>query len=604
MKAGRRWLRLGGLLLALSLLGAAEINPARYLEHVKYLASPELKGRGTGTAELDQAADYIARQFQAAGVKPMAEGGYFQLFPVTTNARLGSRNSFEVSDGERKTTLRFKEDFLPLNFSGSGALSGQMVFVGYGITAPEYHYDDYAGVDVQGKIVVALRHEPQEFDEKSVFAGRLYTEHAQFWSKAVNAKMHGARGVILLADRANHRGEADELEKFGRTAGPVDAGIVFVQVKAAVADAWFERAGKSLDQLQEAIDQDLKPRSFTFPERLEVRANVELEREIKTVRNVSAWLPGETAEYVVIGAHYDHLGLGEQSSLAPSQVGTPHLGADDNASGAAGVIELARWFAGRGKPKRGVVFLAFAGEELGLLGSSYWANNPQLSLADAVAMINLDMIGRPRDGKIYIGGTATGTTFKALLEDTVSKFKLNADFSGSSDAGSSDHTSFIAKQVPALFFFSGLHGDYHKPSDTWDKIDPTASAEVLRAVAEVAQTLIDAPERPRFVKPAAPATGRVGGEGGARPWFGSVPDFGEAKEAKGVKFADVQAGSPAQKAGLRPGDILIEFDGKPIQNLYDFTYALRARKAGDEVAVKVLREGQTVEAKVVLTQRK
>jgi len=604
MTPRRRWLRLFGLLLALSLLGAADINPARYLEHVKYLASPELKGRGTGTAELDQAADYIARQFQAAGVKPMAEGGYFQLFPVTTNARLGSRNSFEVSDGERKTTLRFKEDFLPLNFSGSGALSGQMVFVGYGITAPEYHYDDYAGVDVQGKIVVALRHEPQEFDEKSVFAGRLYTEHAQFWSKAVNAKMHGARGVILLADRANHRGEADELEKFGRTAGPVDAGIVFVQVKAAVADAWFERAGKSLDQIQEAIDQDLKPRSFTFPERLEVRANVELEREIKTVRNVSAWLPGETAEYVVIGAHYDHLGLGEQSSLAPSQVGTPHLGADDNASGAAGVIELARWFAGRGKPKRGVVFLAFAGEELGLLGSSYWANNPQLSLADAVAMINLDMIGRPRDGKIYIGGTATGTTFKALLEDTVSKFKLNADFSGSSDAGSSDHTSFIAKQVPALFFFSGLHGDYHKPSDTWDKIDPTASAEVLRAVAEVAQTLIDAPERPRFVKPAAPATGRVGGEGGARPWFGSVPDFGEAKEAKGVKFADVQAGSPAQKAGLRPGDILIEFDGKPIQNLYDFTYALRARKAGDEVAVKVLREGQTVEAKVVLTQRK
>jgi len=604
MKAGRRWLRLGGLLLALSLLGAAEINPARYLEHVKYLASPELKGRGTGTAELDQAADYIARQFQAAGVKPMAEGGYFQLFPVTTNARLGSRNSFEVSDGERKTTLRFKEDFLPLNFSGSGALSGQMVFVGYGITAPEYHYDDYAGVDVQGKIVVALRHEPQEFDEKSVFAGRLYTEHAQFWSKAVNAKMHGARGVILLADRANHRGEADELEKFGRTAGPVDAGIVFVQVKAAVADAWFERAGKSLDQIQEAIDQDLKPRSFTFPERLEVRANVELEREIKTVRNVSAWLPGETAEYVVIGAHYDHLGLGEQSSLAPSQVGTPHLGADDNASGAAGVIELARWFAGRGKPRRGMLFLAFAGEELGLLGSSYWANHPQLPLADAVAMINLDMIGRPRDGKIYIGGTATGTTFKPLLEDTVSKFKLNADFSGSSDAGSSDHTSFIAKQVPALFFFSGLHGDYHKPSDTWDKIDPAASAEVLRAVAEVAQTLIDAPERPRFVKPAAPATGRVGGEGGARPWFGSVPDFGEAKEAKGVKFADVQAGSPAQKAGLRPGDILVEFDGKPIQNLYDFTYALRARKAGDEVMVKVLREGQTVQAEVVLTQRK
>jgi len=603
MKPRRDWLRLLPLALALSLLSAAEIEPGRYLEHVKYLASPELKGRGTGTAELDRAADYIAQQFRAAGLKPLPGDSYFQSFPVTTNARLGERNRFGYTANGQKKAVTFKDEFLPLNFSASGELSGPLVFAGYGITAPEYHYDDYAGLDAKDKLVVLLRHEPQEFDEKSVFAGRLFTEHAQLWSKAVNAKMHGARGVILVADRLNHRGEADELEKFGRAAGPVDAGIVFVQVKASVADAWFQQAGQNLDEIQEAIDKELKPRSFAFPEKLRVSLTADLERELRTVQNVAGYLPGETPEYVIIGAHYDHLGLGEQNSMAPSQVGTAHMGADDNASGTAGVIELARWFVGRQKLKRGAVFLAFAGEEIGLLGSSFWANHPQLPLANAVAMINLDMIGRPREAKIYIGGVGTGSTFKAVLEQSVSKYKLNADLSGTSEIGASDHVSFTSKQVPALFFFSGLHGDYHKPSDTWEKIDAPAAVEVLRAVAEVAQRLIDAPERPLFVKSAAPPPpGRVGGQGGARPWFGSVPDF--AQTGKGVKFADVQAGSPAQKAGLRAGDLLIEFGGKPIQNLYDFQYALSAHKAGEEVAVKVLREGQTIETKVLLTARK
>ena len=592
------------LLVALSLLGAADIDPSRYLGYVKQLASPELKGRGTGTPELEKAADYLAREFQAAGLKPLSGDRFFQPFPVTTNARLGARNQVEVRDGAQQRALKPQEDFLPLNFSASGTAAGPVVFAGYGITAPEYNYDDYAGLDVKDKFVVVLRHEPQEYDEKSVFAGRLFTEHAQFWSKAVNAKMRGARGVILVTDRTNHRGEADELEKFGRAAGPTDAGIVFVQVKAALADAWFQPAGQSLEELQEAIDKDLKPRSFAFPETLRLSATVDLEREIRTVRNVAGYLAGRTPEYVVIGAHYDHLGLGEQHSLAASQAGTPHPGADDNASGAAGLIELARWFAARPQPKRGVLFLAFAGEELGLLGSSFWANNPQLPLAHAVAMINLDMIGRPREGKIYIGGVGTGSTFKALLEEAVPKHKLNADYSGSSEVGSSDHSSFTSKQVPALFFFSGLHSDYHKPSDTWDKIDAPAAAEVLRVVAEVAEKLSDAPDRPQFIRAAAPSPpGRVGGErSGARPWFGSVPDFGETP--KGVKFADVQEGSPAQKAGLRAGDILIEFDGKPIGNLYDFQYALSAHQAGDEVTVKVWRGEQTIEARVRLTQRK
>jgi len=600
MPSKLRFLALAVLIAALG-LWAADIDANRYLGDVKYLASPELKGRGTGTPGLEKAAKYIEKQFRAAGLQPVA-GDYFQRFPVTTNARLGSHNHFEYAGNGRKKTLKLQQDFLPFNFSSSGKLTGRLVFAGYGITAPEYHYDDYAGLDVKDKIVVVLRHEPQENDEKSVFMGKLLTGHAQFWSKAVNAKRHGAVGVLLVADRANHRGDPDGLEKFGRAAGPIDAGIPFVQVKTATVEEWLSAAGKNLEQFAAAIDKDLKPQSFALPDSIQVSATVELKREVKTVRNVAGYLPGQTEEYVILGAHYDHLGLGQQYSLAPSQVGKTHPGADDNASGTAGVIELARWFGAEPKQKRGILFLAFAGEELGLLGSRYYVDHPELPQEKAVAMINLDMIGRLRDRKVYIGGVRTGTTFQALLEETLPKHRLKADFSGGMDVGSSDHTSFTSKQIPALFFFSGLHGDYHKPSDTWDKIDAPDAAELLRAVADIAGRLSNEPGRPEFVKVEPPKAGpSAGGGAGYGAWFGSVPDFGETP--KGVKFADVTAGSPAAKAGLRGGDVLIEFDGAPVQNLYDFTYALRARKPGDAVVVKVLRGGQTITAKVVLGQR-
>src|SRR5574340_1152524 len=569
--------------------GTAALDPARYVADVKYLASPELGGRGTGTPGLEKAAEYIAAQFRSLGLKTVNNGEYMQAFNVTTNATLGPGNHLAWTAAGVTHTLKFQEEFIPFNFSSKAALSGPVVFVGYGITAPEYHYDDYAGVDVKDKVVVLLRHEPQEFDEKSVFAGKVYTEHAQFFSKASNAKMHGARGVILVMDRGNHPGSEDSLESFSRSVGPADAGIPFAQVKAAVADQWFALAGKKLEDIQKQIDNDLRPQPFAFPD-LRLDGSLDLERAIKTVHNVAAYLPGETDEYLVIGAHYDHLGLGEQFSMAPSQAGTVHPGADDNASGTAGVIGLARWFAAQPKAKRGILFLTFAGEELGLLGSSYYVNHPDLPMGKAVAMINMDMIGRIREGKVFVGGTGSGTTLKALVEGIAAKHpELKLDYSDVGGYGSSDHTSFTTKQVPVLFFFSGLHGDYHKPSDTWDKIDGAAAARLLTLVSEVATRLADAPDRPGFVK-VAPPPSMGGGGPGYGAYFGSVPDFGEG--VKGVKFADVREGSPAAQAGLKGGDILVEFDGKPVQNLYDFTYVLRTKKPGDEVKVKVLRDGK------------
>ena len=585
----------------------AKIDPNLYLNDVKYLASPELKGRATGSPELETAAGFIARKFREFGLKPANGKKYLQSFSVTTSARLGPQNRFTFTENGHPTALQSARDYVPLTFSSTGKFGGTVVFAGYGITAPEFHYDDYAGLDVKGKVVLVLRHEPQENDEKSVFNGKALTVHAQFVNKAANAKMHGAVGLILIDDHANHPSEPWELVKFGSTEGPKDAGLAIVEVKEEAVDGWFKDAGKSLEKIEAEIDKDLKPQSFAFPDTIRVNGQVDIQHVVKTVHNVVAYLPGTTDEYVIIGAHYDHLGMGGQFSLAPS-VSAIHPGADDNASGTAGVIELARWFSQQPKQKRGILFLNFAGEELGLLGSAWYVAHPELPLDKAVAMINMDMIGRIRDGKVYIGGAATGSGLRALLEKVAPKYPLKVDFSEGPESSSSDHTSFTSGHVPALFFFSGLHTDYHKPSDTWDKIDAPDAARLLAMVAEVTDDLRDEAGRPQFVKVAPPAHGEgaVGpmtgsASGGYGPWFGSIPDFGEG--TKGVKFADVSAGSPAAKAGFKAGDVMVEFDGKKIDNLYDFTYALRAKQPGDKVLVKVIRDGKSIEETVLLTKR-
>jgi Zn-dependent M28 family amino/carboxypeptidase len=314
----------------------------------------------------------------------------------------------------------------------------------------------------------------------------------------------------------------------------------------------------------------------------------------------------------VIGAHYDHLGLGEQFSMAPSQIGTIHPGADDNASGTAGVLELARLLSAQPKLKRGVLFLAFAGEELGLLGSSYYVNNPHLPIGKAAAMINMDMIGRIREGKVYLGGSGTGSTLNALLDEVRPRHHdIKLDLADQGGYGSSDHTSFTTKQVPVLFFFSGLHGDYHKPSDTWDKVDATSAIKLLRLIGDVTVRLATSEDRPQYVRVNLPPSAHSGqvadptrrsSGSGYGPYFGSIPDF--AEPPTGVRFADVRDGSPAALAGLKAGDIMVSFDGKQIQNLYDFTYALRGKRAGDEVEVKVIRGTENVIVKVKLAERK
>jgi hypothetical protein len=587
--------------LAIGALSAeTRVNPQAYLDHIKYLSSDELGGRATGTPELDKAAKYIAAKFKSFGLKPV-EGSYFQSFEVTTQSTIGDKTAFvyKTPDGVSHP-MKLKDDFQVVGASSAGAFDGPLVFAGYGITAPEYGYDDYAGLDVKGKIVLIWRFEPQQYDAKSKFEGRNDTAHSQLVNKGINAKMHGAKAVILANPSFNRTD--DPLDTFSQSAG--QSGIPYLQIKNDAVETWFKAAGKSVKQVGEAIDKDLQPRSFALPDTLRVEADVDLHREQHKTSNVTGFLPGQTDEYIVIGAHYDHLGLGDNHSLG--KVGEIHHGADDNASGTAGVIELARWFSKQPKQKRGILFLTFTGEELGLLGSAYYVGHPELPLAKCVAMINMDMIGRIRDSKVFLAGSGTGANFKDMIANLKSKYDFQLDLSETAGYGSSDHTSFTTKQVPILFFFSGLHGDYHKPSDTWDKIDAPDAAKLLDFIADVTVKLANEEERPQYVRVEPPSQSHSGSSGGGGsgygPYFGSVPDFAEIPN--GVRFADIRTGSPAEKAGLKPGDVLIEFDGKPIANLYDYTYALRSKKPGDEVLVKVVRAGETIEAKVLLTVRK
>jgi len=603
----KRW-RVVSLAVAFAVAAAglaADTNsadPKKYLEDVRSLASPEMEGRGAGTRGIERAANLIAHRYRALGLQPAGSKSYFQPFTVITGAKLKDGNRLEVDDGKTKHELKLNQDFVPFSFSASGEVAGSVAFAGYGATAPEFGYDDYAHLDVKDKIVVILRYEPAGFAARSGNAG--LTQHSQLITKAINARNHGAKAVILVNGKPPEN-EADVLTKFGSVNGPENAGVVIVQAKNDAAGSWFAGSGKSLAEIQDQINATSTPDSFAFPETLRIAIGANIEKTRATVNNVLAYLPGKTDEYIIIGAHYDHLGYGNVDSLAPSQIGKIHPGADDNASGTAGVLELARLLAPqKGQLQRGILFADFAGEELGLLGSAEWVKEPTRPIEKAVAMINMDMIGRIKDEKLFIGGTGTGATFRELLDEEKGKFPFHVEYSASGYSAS-DHTSFVARKIPVLFFFSGLHSDYHKPSDTWEKIDAPDAARLLDFIDDVALKIDSAPERVAFVtvkedQPEGHAAS--GGGGGYGPYFGSIPDFGQ--EEDGVKFSDVRPGSPAAKAGLKAGDVLVQFGDKPIHNLYDFTDALRRSKVGDVVDVKVMRDGKSVAAPVTLEQRK
>ncbi len=592
-------------------LGADESAVERYMDHVRFLASPEMRGRGAGMPELDRAAEYIAGVLRDLNVPPAGEGAsYLQPFEVTTSANLGQSNALSVERKGASEDLELSKDFVPINFSSSGEAEGEVVFAGYGAAADELGYDDYFHLDVRDKIVMVLRYEPEFFADKAGRqqagrgrGGRSTTRHSHLIAKAIQARQRGAKAVLLVDAPGSGR-RSNRLIRFGSVSGPTDAGILMGQISDSVAESWLRGSGRSLRLLRRDIEQSGRPQSFPLAKSLRVRLTVDVEHVRATVSNVAAYLPGESPEYVVLGAHYDHLGMGGEGSLAPGRPEQPHLGADDNASGVAAILELARHYAAAESRRRGILFLAFAGEEIGLLGSSHWVENPTRPLNQAVAMLNFDMVGRIENRRLYVGGAGTAEPFDGMVSKAAEAHGLNVDRSKDSHS-SSDHTSFAAKRVPVLFFFSGLHSDYHKPSDTADKIDGEAAATMLGFARDLVDGVLGREEPLEFVEVRPQSRGaRASGDGergGYGPWFGSVPDFGEIPD--GVRLADVRGGSPAEKAGLEAGDVLTHWNDGAIKNLYDFTYALRDSEVGDVVRVRFLRDGQSMAAEVTLAPR-
>jgi Peptidase family M28/PDZ domain/PA domain len=575
------------------------IPPAEWLlDQVKALSAPDMEGRASGAPGGDRAARHIAGVFRQAGLIPGGDAGtYLEAFQVPTGIRLGTANALTIVAPALRA-LALGRDFSPLAVSEDGAATAMVVFAGYGITAPDLQYDDYAGLDVRGKIALVLTGEPRGGDSASPFR-RPDASHYSEWShKIINAREHGARGVLLVS----HPGAgAEALPELRRISPPW--AILAAAVTRATGDALLAPAGKRLAEAAEAIDGALAPRSFAIPG-VAATLEVSLIREQGSAANVIGILRGTDAtlrdEAVVIGAHYDHLGHGGEGSLAPDARGAIHPGADDNASGTAAVMGLARAFAAAGGAPRTLVFAAFAGEEMGLLGSSEYVRRPAAPLARTVFMLNLDMVGRLRGGTLHVDGVDGGTGLRALVTDAARGLGLTLELHGDPYAGS-DHTSFYAAGRPVLFLSTGAHEDYHRPTDTWDKLNSAGLETVTTFAARVVSAISAASAPPQYVKVESAAG--AGQRGGYGPYFGVIPDFGGGI-TPGVRIIAVRAGSPAEKAGVLTGDTMIGFGGHAVKTLEDLVFVLRGKRAGDRVEVVVLRAGQERRAEAVLEERR
>jgi acetylornithine deacetylase/succinyl-diaminopimelate desuccinylase-like protein len=624
---------------------AAE-SESRLKESVTYLSSDELEGRGVGTEGLNKAAEYLASQFAQLGLKTdLYDGTPFQKFEVTVTTEMGPAEQNRLTlwgppvegDKPRPAALKLGEEFTPLATGGSGTFDAPLVFAGYGITAKglkqgdkTIDYDDYASIDVKDKVVIILRKEPQQADEKSPFDGAKASQHALFNRKLANASEHGAAAVIFINDgnelatrreesrksllasldklaklrtdleaaadpavKAKLAGEiaavAEEAAALGKSLANVDTLLtfqgagdesshrklpVYFVTRSAIELAIKEVLGKDLSALEAEIDADLMPRSAVLGNWKALGEASVLQKKAD-VKNVVAVLEGEgplANETIVVGAHYDHLGLGGAGSLAPWTTDI-HNGADDNASGTATLLEVARRLATTAsKPRRRIVFIAFTGEEKGLLGSAHYTREPRFPLENTVAMFNLDMVGRLTENKLQVFGTGTAKEFEPLVDKLGEQYGFQiAKHPGG--FGPSDHSSFYAKKIPVLHLFTGTHSDYHRPSDDSPKINVEGMRRVADMLVDIVQATDSADQKPNYLE--IKRVEAIGGGDGDRPYFGSIPDFGG--NAEGLLLSGVVEGGPAEKAGLKGGDVIVQLADSKITGIEDFDMRSQAQ---------------------------
>jgi peptidase M28-like protein/PDZ domain-containing protein len=584
--------------------GLEAISGDSLVSDVRWLADDAREGRMTGSPGCEASAEWIAGHFRRYGLEPGGDQGtYFQTFSADVGVGFGSDNAFVLTGVPGLESVAMDKDFRPLVSSENGSKAGQLVFAGYGLTVPNLNYDDYAGVDVSGKYVIVLRHQPMQADTSSAFSKLDPATYVSIRAKLKNAKNHGALGMIFVTGPGSPEADKDNLLAPRWREAMGGAGILAVHVKRHIAEQMLSASGVDLNKWVTDVDKTQKPASVVLTEKIEAKVSVEVKKEERQTANVIGILRGTdpSAKAIVLGAHYDHLGRGNESSLAPSQMGQIHNGADDNASGTSGLIELARVLSAEPRLKRTLIFAAFSGEEVGLLGSKFMVEHPPVPLDQIDAMLNMDMIGRPKGGKVLVGGVGTSPGFGALLEHAGQGRALKIEASKGVESAS-DHEEFYQKGVPVLFFFSGLHEDYHKPSDDWDKIDKNGIADITKIVWSATTELGGGNEDLAFMKAVETKDPHSSGTGGGfGAYFGSIPDYGAQEH--GVKLAGVKDGSPAAAAGVKEGDIIIKFAGREIADIYDYTDAIKGRRPGDVVDVVVMRAGKEVTLKAKLASR-
>jgi hypothetical protein len=561
--------------------GAVETITERELRaHINFLASEELEGRETGTNSLKVASKYIEAEFTKSSLSPApGQKDYFQDIKLSLRKLAGTPElslTSSVTAEECKKSFEHNKDFTVLDFSGSGETSAQVVFVGYGVTAPEDDYDDYAGLDVKGKAVLVLRYAPGYGEKGSPF--EEMSHHAFLQSKYENAVKHGASAFLLVtgARYSNDRspsGGSGSMDGSGS-----EPGIPALHVSPAVAD---EILGEGeLDKIENKIAKDLKPSSFEVKD-VKVSISVKMEASDVGARNVIGCIQGSdpqlSHEFIIIGAHYDHLG---------KRGGKIFAGADDNASGTSAILEVAEAFAlSEKKPVRSIMFIAFAGEEKGLLGSRHYVENPLVPLSDTVLMINLDMVGRAKGNNASIGGGRLNAVIEKICEESAKQAGLEVRMS-QTPGGGSDHASFFACKIPALFIISSSSSEYHTPRDTPDKINIPVMTRVAKLTYLIANSVANLPERPKV--DFAELSKKFERPRGRRPYLGVSLNETE----KGVEIEKVAENSPAQEAGLKPQDIILKVKGKEVKSLGEVHEILRATKIGEEIEVEVLRSGE------------
>jgi len=556
-----------------------EITVKELKEDIGYLASDELKGRKSGEAGDLLAAEYISSKFKNAGLELMYENG-FQKFSLVTSAEIGEGNKLDINGN----IFEVEKHFLPYAFSSNTSVSAQIIFAGYGLEVDKdtLQWNDYKDVDVSGKWVLALQGDPDLDNPQSAFI-----EYSSERSKALFASDKNAAGLILVAGKKFS--ETDQLTSLIFDKNSARYSIPVIQVTREVANKMLGSSKMTIEKLEAEMDSLNKTLYLKSDAKVSVTVNVN-QKETET-QNVVALLPGTDKslknEYIVIGAHFDHLGMGGPGSGSRvTDTVAVHNGADDNASGVAAVIQLAEKLAAGKKNKRSIIFVAFGAEEMGLVGSKAFTNKPPVETEKMVAMFNFDMVGRldPKSNGLSIGGTQTSKETEALLTDLNTGFELAFSPEG---VGPSDHASFYLQNIPVFFISTGAHSDYHTPLDDAELINYEGAKKVADysylVISEVASR-----ETALTFQEAGPKFQRSRG-GRLKVTFGVMPDFA-GLEKRGMRIDAVTKGKPADKAGMKKGDIITAIDGKKVGGIHDYMSRLQTMEIGQQVSVDIIRE--------------